>query len=441
MPVRERRITTADHGHLLTNVGVWSPDGTRIVHDVRSDAAGTIFDGDRIMTVDVRDGTVETLYRSCRGACCGVVTWHPSADRIVFIHGPEDPTPAWSYGASRRCGVVLELKPGAEPETLDACELTEPFVPGALRGGSHVHTWSADGSWIAFTYEDQFLVEQAGTIGVESNRRQVGVALPDHPVSVSRRHPRNRDGSSFCVVVTDVQERARPRSDELLRCCSDAWIGTNGYVDAQGVRRSKAIAFQGRVPTGRTHDDGTIETIDEVFVVDLPDDLARAGERPLEGTATTRPAAPSGTRLRRLTWTDDRPLPGLRGPRHWLRSSPDGSRIATLMPDERGIAQLVAVDPASGAIKPIGRRDDPIGGAFTWSPDGSRIAHPWRGEVAVTDVASGRTEIVTERPADAGPVRPEACVWSPDGRRIAFARPVRGGDGVERNQICVVEGL
>ena len=53
------------------------------------------------------------------------------------------------------------------------------------------------------------------------------------------------------------------------------------------------------------------------------------------------------------------------------------------------------------------------------------------GSVCVTDVATGATTRLTPRTANVP--RPEACVFSPDGRRIAFVRRVAGA-----NQICVV---
>jgi len=56
--------------------------------------------------------------------------------------------------------------------------------------------------------------------------------------------------------------------------------------------------------------------------------------------------------------------------------------------------------------------------------------------VCVTDVASGRTERLTPRVPDAIAPRPEACVFSPDGRRIAYVRRVANG-GAEYNQIFV----
>src|SRR5689334_23371477 len=81
----ERQLTTAPHGHILTNVNVWSADGKWIAYDVRSDAEGSLFDGDRIERVNVDTGEVQLLYRSKNGAKCGVVTCNPCQDEVVFI--------------------------------------------------------------------------------------------------------------------------------------------------------------------------------------------------------------------------------------------------------------------------------------------------------------------------------------------------------------------
>src|SRR4051794_11101269 len=50
-PRVERQLTTAPHGHILTNTNVWSADGKWIAYDVRSDVEGSAFDGDRIERV------------------------------------------------------------------------------------------------------------------------------------------------------------------------------------------------------------------------------------------------------------------------------------------------------------------------------------------------------------------------------------------------------
>lgn len=77
---------------------------------------------------------------------------------------------------------------------MDARNITPPFTPGALRGGSHVHTFSGDGKWIAFTYEDHVLavldalnVQEQPTH--EHNSRQIGVSVP---AVYSPQQPRHR---------------------------------------------------------------------------------------------------------------------------------------------------------------------------------------------------------------------------------------------------------
>src|SRR6185436_14310187 len=60
----ERQITHGPGGRILSNTGVWSPDGEWIVYDTRSDAAGDKFDGDAISMVNVHTGETRELYRS-----------------------------------------------------------------------------------------------------------------------------------------------------------------------------------------------------------------------------------------------------------------------------------------------------------------------------------------------------------------------------------------
>ena len=148
----ERQLTRAEHGHILTNTGVWSPDGEWIVYDVRSDAAGDLFDGGRIEMIHVRSGEVRVLHTAKNGARCGVATFHPREPKVAFILGPENPTPDWQYGPTHRQGVIVDCTTPGVSRNLDARNLTPPFTPGALRGGSHVHVWDAAGDWISFTF-------------------------------------------------------------------------------------------------------------------------------------------------------------------------------------------------------------------------------------------------------------------------------------------------
>jgi len=428
----ERQLTRGPGGRILTNIGVWSPDGRWIVYDTRSDAAGERFDGATIEMVHVETGERRVLFRATRGAHCGVVTFHPRAWKVAFILGPEEPTPDWQYCAYHRQGVVVDVDRPGVAVNLDARDLVPPFTAGALRGGSHVHVWDARGEWVSFTYEDHVLARFAtATPTNDINLRNVGVSVPGRPVIVPRRHPRNHDGQFFSVLVTRTTARPAPGSDEIQRAYEEAWVGTNGYVRPDGRRQARALAFQGNVITA----DG--RTISEVFVVDLPDDLTVPGDGPLAGTATRLPFPPKGVSQRRLTYTAARKFPGVQGPRHWLRSSPDGSRIACLMKDDAGVVQLWTVSPTGGPPQQVSHNPWPIASAFSWSPDGQFIAHVMDNSVCLTHVATGQTRRLTERTADEAAPRPEACVFAPDGRSVAYVRRVPEA-GQLANQIFVV---
>src|SRR5262249_27180362 len=158
-----------------------------------------------------------------------------------------------------------------------------------------------------------------------------------------------------------------------------------GYVKRDRKLQHRALAFQGHVVTK----DG--ETIAEAFIVDIPDDVTVPGEKPLEGTATTRPAPPRGAQQRRLTFTAGRKFPGLQGPRHWLRSSPDGERVALLMRDEGGVVQLWTVSPKGGEPRQVSHNEFDVASAFTWSPGGKFIAYVADNSVFVTEVMSGQS--------------------------------------------------
>ncbi|MCL4180672.1 MAG: DUF3748 domain-containing protein [Verrucomicrobia bacterium] len=429
-PRPERQLTRNRGGHILTNTGVWSPDGHWIVYDTRSDPEGSVFDGTTIELLN--PGTLETrvLYRSTRGAHCGVATFNPQRPEVIFIHGPENPTPDWTYNAYHRRGVIVRLDQPQVAVNLDARDLLPPFTPGALRGGSHVHVFSGDGEWVSFTYEDHLLAQFAEPgPGHDVNQRNIGVSSPVSPVRVKPDHPRNHDGSHFTVLVTRTS--STPKPGDLIRACEEGWIGANGYRRGDGRRQLRALAFQGQILTERG------ETVSEVFVVDLPDDLTAPGEGPLAGTETRRPAPPLGTVQRRLTQTEHRRFPGLQGPRHWLRCSPDGEQIAFLMKDDDGIAQLWTISPRGGQPVQRTRHPWPIASTFTWSSDSRRIAHVMDNSVFVTDIETGVSTRLTARANDADAPRPEACVFSPDGRQIAYVRRLPDGDS-RFNQIFVV---
>ncbi len=408
------QITKASHGHLLTNTAVWSPDSQWIVYDVRSDADGALFDGTRIERVNISTGEVEVLYESRHGAFCGVPTYHPTREQVVFILGPEHPTPDWQYSFCHRQGVIVESDRPQVIHNLDARDLISPFTPGALRGGSHVHVFSPDGKYVSFTYDDHIQNE------LGRNQRNVAVALAGKEVKVPHTHPRNHDGTDFSVVITKTVANPQPGSDEICKAYEDAWID------------SRRIAFLGDVLTEQG------EIVTELFVVDLPEDVTVAGLEPLAGSATSPPAPPLGTAQRRLTYTATRKHPGIQGPRHWPRSSFDGERIAFLMCDDAGRVQLWTISPSGGEPRQITHHNFDISSAFNWHPDGVQLAAIADGSVMLINSDSGDSRRLTNAVFGEFSPRGEACVVSPDGRHVAYVQPVHR-DGATYNQIFIAE--
>lgn len=392
----ERQVTFAPQTHVLTNVNVWSPDSKRIVYDVRSDPSGKEFDGDRIETVDVESGEVEVLYTSKNGAKCGVATYHPILNRVVFILGPDNPTPDFSYGVARRQGVMVdEAKPGLAVN-LDARDLVPPFTPGALRGGTHVHVFSPNGQAASFTYDDHVL----GSKG----QRNVGVSVLGIPVTVLNTHARNHNGDAFSVLVTRTVDNPTPGSDEIKRAYEEGWLVRDGEM---------SLAF-----IGDTVDEAG-RTVPEVFIVDSLFRLIDAGDQPLQGTPTSLPSPPNGVTQRRITRTPYRNRDKV--PRHWLRASPDGKWIAVLRPDDRGDAQIWIVSPDDSDQRVVTSERGGVASCFTWDRYVPLLVYATAESICFANISTSWTEKLST-PG----VRPEAVVISPDGRRIAYMKMVNG---------------
>lgn len=414
---QEQQLTFDPRGHQLTNINVWTPDSQWLVYDVRPN--GGTFSGLTIERVNRVTHHIEVIYRAQNGAHVGVVTVSPDLPaRYVFIHGPEHPDSYWHYDFHHRRGVIV-----AEPDrelavTLDALDITAPYTAGALRGGTHVHVFSPDGSRLSFTYNDHVLHELDPVLDC----RNVGIALPLHGVNPPKHHPREYDGSHFCVLISRTTPTPQAGSDQINRAYEEGWIGTQGYLKADGTRQRWALAFIGDTLSAQG------EKISEIFIADLPEhdrDYAHAGDAPLEGTPTTLPAPPAGVSQRRVTFTAERRFPGLATrPRHWLRASPDGSAIACLMKDENGIVQLWLVSPNGGEPRQLTSGQWGIQSAFSWHPQGHSLAFICDNSVMRCNSTSGQLRRLTVRSAIA-PLA-DAVVFSPDGTQIAFMREIEG---------------
>ncbi|CNH33758.1 protein YidR [Yersinia aldovae] len=424
---QEQQLTFDPRSHQLTNINVWTPDSQWLAYDVRPN--GSTFSGLTIERVNCITGEIEVIYRAQHGAHVGVVTVSPDKPaRYVFIHGPEHPDSHWHYDFHHRRGVIVTEPDRELAVTLDAMDISPPYTSGALRGGSHVHVFSPDGSRLSFTYNDHVLHER----DPELDCRNVGVALPLHGVNPPKQHPREYDGSHFCVLVSSTTPTPQAGTDQINRAYEEGWVGSQGYLKADGTRQRWALAFIGDTLSAQG------EKVPEVFIVDLPEhdrDYARAGEKPLQGTETTLPAPPAGVTQRRITYTAERRFPGLTAhPRHWLRSSPDGSAIACLMKDDNGMVQLWLVSPNGGEPRQLTSCQEGIQSAFSWRPQGDCLAFVCDNSVMLCDSRSGQLHRLTARSV-AAPLA-DAVVFSPDGNKVAFMRETDGLAQIFTVNVC-----
>ena len=395
-----KQLTFAPRHHQLTNIHTWTPDSQWLAFDVRP--SGASFTGETIERVNVHTGAVEVIYRATSGAH-GVVTVSPLAEKYVFIHGPENPDAQWHYDFHHRRGVVVE---NGVAENLDAMDITAPYTPGALRGGTHVHVFSPNGQFVSFTYNDHVLHERDPALDL----RNVGVAAPYGPVAPRGQHPREYTGNHWCVLVSQTTPVPQPGSDEINRAYEEGWVGDH------------RLAFIGDTLSLAG------EKVPELFIVDLPQTRSgwqHAGDAPLAGTEKTLPAPPAGVVQRRLTFTHQRPYPGLAtSVRHWVRANPQGTAIAFLMRDDAGIIQLWLMSPDGGEPRQLTHNTTDIQSAFNWHPSGQRLGFVLEGRIACCDAQTGDITFLTTDHGNAPSA--DAIVFSPDGRFIAWMEETDG---------------
>ena len=413
------QLTFDTSGHTIHNTQCFSPDDNWIVFDSRNNdtmIAGT----GNIAMVNTQTGEIRKLYdtkhQTLYGPGVGAATFSPVANRVIFIHGIRNADKTKPYGITRRTGIAIDIAKPFHPIFMDARNITPPFTPGALRGGTHAHNWSADGKWISFTYNDYIIQQLEKKDSAVKDLRTVGVMVPGNPVAVAYDpSEENNGGEMFSVVVAKVTENPQPGSDEIDKAFDEGWIGTKGYKKSNGKWQHRAIAFQGEV----VNSDGTKKT--EVFVVDLPEDLTKANPaEPLEGTISSRSNVPAGVAQRRITYTSN----GIQGPRHWLRSAPDGHLIAFLSKDNQGIIQLFGVTTDSEKITQLTFNSNSVQGSFNFSPDGTHIAYLADNSVFVTDIKTHKSKRLTPRASDEENVI-GSVVWSNHGSMLAFNKYIK----------------
>ncbi|MBE9465402.1 DUF3748 domain-containing protein [Dyadobacter sp. UP-52] len=419
----EKQIThDLTYNHDLDNNDNFSPDGEWLVYDTRTDDGG-IPESARIEKVNVKTGEIKVLFKvennGIWGPGAGAVSYSPKENSVVFIHGLENSTKENPYQQWRRTGVIIENAKPNVPIYMDARDVTFPYTPGALRGGTHRHEWSGDGQWIGFTYNDAILKALEDVTGSKRNLRTIGVSKKIKAVKVDK-NAENVSGEWFSALVVRVVPEPKPGSDEISHAVSDSWVGTNGYRRSDG-KTQIARAFLGTVI------DKNGKSVPEVFVVDIPDDITKPGEYgPLEGTKTDFPMPPKGTVQRRLTFTADSKYPGCSGV---VRSSPDGNSLAFLAKDEKGITQIFLLPPTGGKPQQLTEHESDVSGNLRWHPDGKHVSYVWNGSVMLCRTGNAPFKDRYQTLTKSSKPAPTNIVWAHDGKMFAFNKPVKDENG------------
>jgi len=425
---------TIDHSknHDLDDNDNFSPDNKWLVYDTRTDVGG-IGASPSVERVNIETGEIQVLYEipvnQTFGPGAGAANYHPSENKVIFIHGLPHCTEANPYRQWRRTGVIVRDDRPNVAINMDARDVTFPYTPGALRGGTHRHEWSHDGKWIGFTYNDAIMKKLEDSTGVKWNLRTLGVANQSHKVKVDKENSdENVDGTWFSAVVVRVVPNPKPGSDEISNASSDSWIGTDGYKKPDGSMQ------RGRAFLGKVNSDGI--AVEELFVVDIPDSINIPGEfGPLEGTRTTFPMPPRGTVQRRLTWSANSKYPGCSG---IARSSPDGNFISYLCRDKNGILQVFLMAPTGGSPIQLTEHVSDVQSGARWMKDGHSILYVWDNSIIQCDISDRpfgkRFKRLTARTEEV----PLSVVVSNDGNILAFNRFVHV-KGVQKKQIFVIK--
>ncbi len=420
MHFTEMQLTNDSYGHFLNSTQVFSPDDEWIVYDTRNVDDGIGITGS-IEMVNAKTGEIKPLYRTqnqtAYGPGVGAATFSPVAQTVLFIHGIRNASQDKPYGFTRRTGIAIRTDRPFEPVFMDARNIVPPFTPGALRGGTHAHTWSGDGQWISFTYNDYIMEQLAKTDSTIKDLRTIAVMMPGSVTVPDDGTMENNNGECFSAVVAKVTEDPRPGSDEIEKAFDEGWIGRKGYQKPDGSWQHRAVAFQGNVRDEKN------ETVAEVFVTDIPDDITQASPgSPPEGTARARPNVPQGVFQRRITYTQH----GIQGPRHWLRTTSDGKLILFMAKDTKGIVQVFGVSPNGGTIIQITFNAFSIQGPINISPDDAFVSYVADNSVYVTGIKTHLSERLTPRRSDEdAPFG--AAIWSNKGDALAFNRRVNKG--------------
>lgn len=317
VPMIEKQISFSNKNHALDNNDNFSPDGKFLCYDTR----GTVYNDNlanckSIEKIEILNGAETILwspeYITGEEAAPGVaaVSWHPTENKVVFIHGPllEEVAERGYYGIKNRTGVEVSADGKGIITKVDMRDIStnKPTIPGAQRGGTHRHEYSRDGNRIGFTYDD-YLVQRYD--------RNIGYMIPHKLAPEGYTH--------YFAVFLKLAEKGKSKAGEIEKAYADSWVDSEGKMRAFiGIVRAK----------------NGVDYENSLFVADISDEVDITTAIP--GNKDEYPTPPEGIKIRRLTHNGE--VAGI------VRGSFGGSRIAYLSEDETGIMQI-AVIAANGS--------------------------------------------------------------------------------------------
>ena len=396
MLMKERQLSFSKKMHALDNNDNFSPDGNYLCYDTR----GTVFDetignSQTIEKINISTGEETVLYhphsiigkQAAPGV--GAVSWHPSENKVIFIHGPsiDEVAIRGYYDIRNRAGVEVSADGNENLTLVDMRDIstTGATTAGAHRGGTHRHEYSRNGKRIGFTYDDFLLPEFGRTIGYMEANEQAPEGY-----------------SHYFAVLVSPAKAGKSSPGEIEQAYGDSW------VNAEGTKR----AFIGKV---RAADGVSYDTA--LFVAEIPETTNITSS--YSGDKKTYPVPPKGIKIKRLThqgWVG-----GI------VRGSYDGFRIAYLSHDSTQINQVFVI-PANGSDESADPEKQPrqltrlrTGSSFfRWHPSNQWIFHISNGNIVATYAgegsAFGQSFYLTY-----DKLKREELVVSPDGNCLAYS--------------------
>ncbi len=413
--MNEKQISFSDKHHSLDNNDNFSPDNRFLCYDTR----GTVFNDNignckTIEKIEISTGKETVLYQpeSITGEQAapgvGAVSWHPSNDKVIFIHGPilDEVANRGYYGIRNRTGVEVSAD-GLEAITkvdMRDVAIDRPTTPGAQRGSTHRHEYTRKGNRIGFTYDDFINTNYDRTIGyLEANDK-----APD-------------GYTHYFAVILQPAEKGKSKSGEIEKAYGDSW------VDSAGTMR----AFIGKVRA-----ENGIDYQTDLFVAEIPQstDITTAQS----GNGVEYPQPPTGIKIRRLTHNGNT--------EEIVRGSYDGFQIAYIQKDNSGIYQVFVI-AADGSDSSVDKAKQPKQ-LTNFDSDAStprwHLSNDWvfslvDGNVAATCSKAGENFGKTVMLTNDEKVRSELVV-SNDGNLLAYSIMVEGDKNpTEFRQIFVLD--